>query len=305
MEIHVLHENEAWLAPFSTALDARGVPWTPWALDVGTLDLDDEPPPGVFWSRMSASAHTRGHGVAKEHTRAVLAWLEAADRRVVNGRRVLELEVSKVAQLTALRASGIATPRTIAVAGTADLVAAARRLPAPFVVKPNQGGTGHGVQRFDDHAAFAAFLADGFEPPVDGITLLQEYVVARDASITRAEFVGGEFLYALRADTSGGFELCPADACALPTGGTPFSHRPDVDPALIARLGGFLTAQGIEVAGVEFIESPDGRVLVYDVNTNTNYNPEVERAAGRSGPAAVAAYLDRLLDAEQQRAAAA
>ena len=52
----------------------------------GELDLDDAPPPGVFWSRMSASSHTRGHGVSKDHTRAVLAWLEGAGRRVVNGR---------------------------------------------------------------------------------------------------------------------------------------------------------------------------------------------------------------------------
>lgn len=305
MTVHVLHENEAWLAPFGRALDARGVPWEAWALDEGTLDLDAEPPAGVFWSRMSASAHTRGHDRAKEHTRAVLSWLEAAGRRVVNGRRVLELELSKVDQLTALRAAGIATPRTIAVVGTGGLAAAARRLPAPFVVKPNQGGTGHGVRRFDDHEAFAAHLADGFEPPVDGITLLQEYVVAREPSITRAEFVDGEFVYALRADTTGGFELCPADACALPGGGTLFAHRPDVDAALIRRYRRFLAAHGIEVAGIEYIERADGEVLTYDVNTNTNYNPEVERAAGRSGPEAVAAFLARLHDAECDHAPAA
>jgi hypothetical protein len=27
--------------------------------------------------------------------------------------------------------------------------------------------------------------------------------------ITRAEFVGGKFIYAVEVDTSGGFELCP------------------------------------------------------------------------------------------------
>ena len=33
--------------------------------------------------------------------------------------------------------------------------------------------------------------------------------------ITRAEFVGGRFLYAVEVDTSSGFELCPADACTV------------------------------------------------------------------------------------------
>jgi hypothetical protein len=77
----------------------------------GMLDLDEPPPPGVFWSRMSASAHTRGHLLAKDQTRGVLSWLECHGRRVVNGRRALELEMSKVGQLTALRAAEFDMPR--------------------------------------------------------------------------------------------------------------------------------------------------------------------------------------------------
>src|SRR5690606_24199285 len=82
----------------------------------------------------------------------------------------------------------------------------------------NQGGKGLGVRRFDDHAAFAAYVeGDDFEEAADGITLLQELLIAAEPAITRAEFVGGEFVYAVRVDTSqGGFELCPAEACAVP-----------------------------------------------------------------------------------------
>ncbi len=51
---------------------------------------------------------------------------------------------------------------------------------------------------------------------MDGITLLQEYLVAAEPQITRVEIVGGEFQYAISADTArGGFQLCPADACAI------------------------------------------------------------------------------------------
>ncbi len=107
MEIHVIHENPEWLPPLAEALDAEGVPWRAWSLGEGVLDFDEAPPAGVFWSRMSASSHTRGHVAAKDHTRAVLSWLEAHGRRVVNGRRVLELEMSKVEQHAALRAAGI------------------------------------------------------------------------------------------------------------------------------------------------------------------------------------------------------
>jgi hypothetical protein len=62
------------------------------------------------------------------------------------------------------------------------------------------------------------------------------------------------------------------------------------------------------VAGIEFIRAIDGQVLVYDVNTNTNYNPEAEMKAGlagtdRSGPGAIAAFLGAELAADVTRAA--
>ena len=27
MRIHIIHENDEWLPPFATALDAAGLPW--------------------------------------------------------------------------------------------------------------------------------------------------------------------------------------------------------------------------------------------------------------------------------------
>ena len=102
--VYALHENPDWFGPFAAAFEQQGVPYEEWLLVDGVLDLDQEPPEGIFWSRISASSHTRGHGLSKDYTRAVLSWLEAHGRRVVNGRRVLELEMSKVDQLTRLRA---------------------------------------------------------------------------------------------------------------------------------------------------------------------------------------------------------
>ena len=287
MTVFVLHENPDWYPPFASAFDEEGVEHEQWLLGEGTLDLDAEPPPGVFWSRMSASSHTRGHGLAKDHTRAVLSWLEAAGRRVVNGRRVLELEMSKVDQLTALRAAGIDVPRTFAVVGNADLLAVARKLPAPFVCKHNQGGKGLGVQRFDSVAELGSY--DGSP---DGITLVQEYVAPAEPFITRVEIVGGEFVYAIKADVGrGGFELCPADACAVDDPTPLFSLREDIDQSIVDRYLEFAARHGIEIAGFEFIETADGRQVTYDINTNTNYNPSVEAVAPRSGPRMIARYL--------------
>jgi hypothetical protein len=300
-KVHVLHENPEWYPPLAAAFDAEGVPHEQWLLGDGVLDLAAEPPPGVFWSRMSASSHTRGHPHAKDHARAVLSWLEAHGRRVVNGRRVLELEMSKADQLTALRAAGIEVPRTVAVVGREELLAAAGRLPAPFILKPDQGGKGLGVRRFDSVEQLAEHLdSAAYEPPVNGITLLQEYLRAARPFITRVEIVGGELVYALTADTSrGGFELCPADACAVPSESL-FALREGFAHPIVERYLAFAARHGVEVAGFEFIETEDGRVVTYDVNTNTNYNPEVDAAAPRSGPRQIARHLGKLLAAEPE-----
>ncbi|CAA9546924.1 MAG: CDS_ID OB3077 [uncultured Thermomicrobiales bacterium] len=303
MKLYALHENPEWFPPFARAFAAAGLDYEEWLLTEGTIDLDAAPPEGIFYNRLSASSHTRDHPYARDYARAVLDWLEAHGRRVVNRRSVVEMEVSKVRQLTALRAFGIDTPRTVAVVGRSGLVAAAERFPVPFITKHNQGGKGLGVRRFDDLAGFRAYVAsDEFEEPVDGITLLQEYVQARAPFITRIETVGYDFVYAITADTArGGFQLCPADACELDDQGRPvqaaslFALREGFDHPIVGQVTAFARRHDIEVAGFEFIEAADGRVLVYDVNTNTNYNPDVEAVAPRSGPGELAAYLQRVM----------
>ncbi|WP_431472922.1 ATP-grasp domain-containing protein [Ornithinimicrobium sp. W1665] len=260
--------------------------------------------------RGSAPRRTPAHHLSKDYTRTVLSWLESHGRRTVNGRQVLELEMSKVDQLARLRAAGIETPRTVAAVGRHHVIQAAAAVPAPFVTKHNQGGKGLGVRKFERHAELADYVdSEEFEEPQDGITLIQEYVVPARPSITRVEIVGGEFIYAIEADTArGGFQLCPADACAVdPATGQPimppgatlapeigqqlFSLREGFDHPIIEKYLDFARTNGIEVCGIEFIESVDGRILTYDVNTNTNYNAVVEQAAPRSAPRALAQYL--------------
>jgi D-alanine-D-alanine ligase-like ATP-grasp enzyme len=296
--VHVLHENPEWMPPFAAAFAAEGVDWDETLVTGGSLDLTAEPAEGLWWSRMSASAHTRGHAAAAEHARALLDLLEAHGRRVVNGRAVLDLELSKVRQLALLRAAGIAVPRTVAVIGGRpdDVLAAAAAVGPPVVVKPNRGGKGLGVSRFDSVDELAAALPV-LQEPVDGVLLVQEYVEPVRPRITRAEIVGGELVYAITADTErGGFQLCPADACAVD--GTPaslFALRTEPLPdGLADAYESFARWHGLEVAGFEFIETADGRAVTYDVNTNTNYNPDVEAVAPRSAARAVARYLGTL-----------
>ncbi|HEV8502168.1 MAG TPA: alpha-L-glutamate ligase [Casimicrobiaceae bacterium] len=303
-KVHVIHENDAWVEPLRAAFHEIGVPFVEWFVDDGLLDLGAEPPQGVFYNRMSASSHTRGHRYAPELTAGILAWLEAHGRRVVNNGRALQLEISKIAQYEALSRYGIRTPRTVAAVSKEALVSAARSFRGRFITKHNRAGKGLGVKLFDGVDALQAHIhTDAFEPSVDGITLIQEYIAAPQPFITRVEFVGGKFLYAVRVDTSLGFELCPADVCQVgdafcPVGETaPASAAPRfaiIDGfahPIVERYARFIADNGIGIAGIEFITDREGELWTYDVNTNTNYNPDAENAAGKYGMRAIARYL--------------
>ncbi|MBG22843.1 MAG: alpha-L-glutamate ligase [Idiomarinaceae bacterium] len=302
-EIVVIHENDEWLVPLRAEFAERGVTATEWFLDEGEVRFSESPADAVYYNRMSASSHTRGHRFAPELTKAVLTWLESAERTVINNTSVLALEVCKLSQYAALERAGLKVPRTHAVVGKKHLLAAAQSFQQwPLILKPNRGGKGLGVQRFDDLASLESYLnSPSLEEPLDGTWLLQEYIQPREPFITRAEFIGQKFLYTVQVNTEDGFELCPADSCSIEAQFCPtdqssekftITKRFDEHP-ILNQLEAFLRDNAIDVAGIEFIENAGGELFVYDVNTNTNYNQGAEQRAKvpHTGMGALADYL--------------
>jgi len=160
---------------------------------------------------MSASSHTRGHRYAPEHTAVVLNWLEKNNRRVINNSRALSLEISKSLQYKELESFGIKTPRTIYCSNKESILKSANVFTKPFITKHNRGGKGLGVKLFNNKKELDSYVSSvNFEPSIDGITLLQDYIDANPKVIKRVEFVNSKFLYTVEVDASEGFELCPA-----------------------------------------------------------------------------------------------
>jgi hypothetical protein len=143
-----------------------------------------------------------------------------------------------------------------------------------------------------------------FEEPVDGITLIQQYIESPAPFIVRNEFIGGKYYYSVQVNTSEGFQLCPADACQVgdafcpvgETGNSKFTVLEGFENPIFEKYEKFLAANGIEVAGIEMITDRKGQIYTYDVNTNTNYNSEAEGKAGVSGMGAIAKFLGQELE---------
>ena len=273
--VHLLYENPDWLPPVIAGLEAEGFRAVPYAVGDGTLDPAQPPPDGLWWNRMSPSAHTRGHGNAVATMRETLAWLDAWGRRVINGTRSFGFEVSKLQQDLVLRRHGVHTPRTVLAVGREAVARAGRTFETPFLVKHNQGGKGLGIALFNNADELDAHLdAGGFDPDPNGQVVVQQYIRPAEPFITRVELVGGKFLFAMRSSTVGGFELCPSDFCQ---------------------------AEGLDLAGIEFLEDADGHRFTYDINANTNYNAALGRSLGLDGMREVARWIRRELAPRRAR----
>ncbi|MGD1845739.1 MAG: RimK family alpha-L-glutamate ligase [Salibacteraceae bacterium] len=289
-KIYVLHENQEWVDPLFEHLEALGAPYENWFLNEGHLDLSELPPEGIFYNRLSASSHTRNHRYSIELAESVLGWLEMHHRRVINDRRALTLEVRKTDQLLALRRFGFDAPASIMANHPGGVRKAAEKLNQfPFIVKPNRGGKGLGVKRYNNLDQLQTDITNNTLPDtLDGVWIVQQYVKPADSRITRVELIGGKFYYAVSVDASGGFELCPADACnigdafcpATPSEGVEKEEKfrllaPYNNPE-INRYEEFFKAVGIEIGAMEYALGEDGKRYIYDINTNTNYNSGAE-----------------------------
>ena len=309
-KIYVIHENDEWIEPLRKELQEINAPFEEWHLGKRNVDHLDKPPHGIFYNRMSASSHTSGHRYAPEYTAVVLNWLEKNNRRVINNSRALSLEISKSLQYKELESFGIKTPKTIYCSNKESILKSANIFRKPFITKHNRGGKGLGVKLFNNKKELDSYVSSkNFEPSIDGITLLQEYINAKPKIITRVEFVNSKFLYAVEVDASDGFELCPAcpedqidepeaqffgEYC--PTIGNKFRIIKNYKRnALIEKYEKFVSTNGIEIAGIEYVVDQSGKTYTYDVNTNTNYNSQAEKSSEIKGMKSIAEFLKKEL----------
>jgi hypothetical protein len=308
-KIIVIHENEAWLTPLRAAFKKLNLPFEEWFINDDTLDLNSVPPEGIFYNRMSASAHTREHRYAPEMAANVIAWLERNGRQVINGRRALQLELRKSEQYLALQQFDIPHPKTIISNSTARLAEAVDQLNKfPFILKPNRGGKGAGVQLFYSKESLLESIKNSqIGESLDGIWLVQDYIKPVHGRIVRAEFVGGKLIYAVSIDAQNGFELCPADSCNAgdafcPTSETTSTNKFNIldnyENEDLEKYVQFLQSNDIGIGALEYVEDKDGVKWVYDVNTNTNYNSGAEQrtGTGKEGALAIAQFLGNELE---------
>jgi biotin carboxylase len=307
--IGILDEHPEWSKRLIAELESRG-----HAVEkIDHLDHAFDPRDhrrrwDVIVNRTSPSSHRRGHGRVLFYTESLLAHYEAIGVPVINPVSAWRFEKSKALQAVLFERLGVRYPRTVVVNGVDALLHAVRDVRFPALVKPNVGGSGALIERFDNPAALHARAATlDFGP--DGVALLQEYVEPRDGAIVRVEVLDGRMLYAIRiVKRADQFNLCPADLCQVPApttapaGACPVELAPGLEvsrhepPAEAVEQAVALTlVAGIDVGGVEYLVSADDhRIYFYDVNATSNVVAEAPRVLGFDPFPAFADYIERV-----------
>ena len=207
----ILYENDAWLGDLFDELARRSIPYTAIRMDDAALMLEQPPAYSVVFNRVSPSSYLRGHGPAIPYARSMLELLSAEGRRVINGAVSFSLETSKFAQLLLFKRLGVHAPRSILFNNRKQIAQLARDFPFPAILKPSCGGSGALIRLIETYEHLVSLLQGDlnlFGP--DHLLLLQERLVADDGAVIRAEFIDGQFVYAMRVRATNTFNLCPA-----------------------------------------------------------------------------------------------
>ena len=281
-DLAVLYEHPEWQKPLFQALERRGVRFAAVDLKKAAFCDADEPLSPLYFNQASPSAYVRGNTRAVPYALAYMRALQTRGVRVLNGADAFALELSKTAQAALLRQLGIPAPRTWTFNDVEAIRARAHEIPFPVLLKPEQGGSGARILLIESMDELEKLLNDSpahWLP--DNLLLLQEYLDSDPAKgIVRMEFLGGELLYAMRVVAHGRFNLCPAPACNPEHGATEFYAYREVPGQAVAWGKRIVAAAKLDVGGIEYLETRDGRLVFYDINANSNLRPSVAQAFG-------------------------
>ena len=315
-DLIVLHEHPEWQQPLFAALERRGVPFAPFDVTRQAFSNVGAPPGSLYFNQASPSAYLRGHTRAVPLALAYMRSLELQGVRVLNGADVFALELSKSVQATLLRTLGIDCPRSITFNDVSALRAYGSDLGWPALLKPDQGGSGARIHVVESLAQLESiFDADPTIWLPDNLFLLQEYLSHDpDQGIVRLEFLDGELLYAMRVKTHGRFNLCPSPVCNPDEGNgvcaapadhgvadvpVEFTPYPDVPADAVKTATRIVRAARLDVGGIEYLETDDGRRVFYDINANSNLRRSVAAAWGFDPFERVVDFLVRQLQRDR------
>lgn len=278
----VLDEHPDWLSPLYDVFKKRNIPFVKIDLSSAFYYPEQTDILPFYVNRLSPSAAKRNHESAFSYAFNYIHYLEGLGTRVINGSRTVLLETNKAMQSALLHSLNISQPPTIILNDLRQISSVIDTLPFPVVLKPNRGGSGMGIEKFQTkEELLSAIQTNAIQMPSDQLFLLQSFIESPEGNIVRVETVNGKVIYAMKVFSQGTFNLCPSNSCdllrgetketlgycvATPAQNTRFELYKNPPQDVLLAIEQLVKKAGLEVAGIEYVVDKNGKWYIYDIN---------------------------------------
>jgi [lysine-biosynthesis-protein LysW]--L-2-aminoadipate ligase len=200
------------------------------------------------------------------HSRAVCAsrLLQMQDVSIVNGYKVIVTCGDKVLTTLALQKCGIPTPHTAVALSEEAALMTMEEMGYPVVLKPAVGSWGRLLAKINDRQAAEAVVEykQALDKPQHSPFYIQDYVDKPGRDI-RTLVVGDEIVYSIYRSSPHWITNTARGGDAIPCAITP--EIADLSLAAAQAMGGGIVA-------VDLMETPDGKLLVNEVNHTPEFH---------------------------------
>ncbi len=283
LPIGVLDEHPDWLDPLYSVFDTWCIPYE--KIDISNFSYDPQSNDCLpfYINRLSPSALNRDHDSAFAFTLDYIIHLESLGARVVNGSHTVLIETSKAKQASIMNKLKIPQPKTVILNHISQIKKYIADFQFPVLIKPNCGGSGTGIQKFDNSGDLrVAIDIKKIDIPTNQLFIMQEFIQPKDGYIVRMETINGKLAYAMKVFTDGTFNLCPSDSCdnvrssptldelvncpATSDSSVRFELYENPPEDVINAVERIVAYAGMECGGIEYTIGRNGQWYIYDIN---------------------------------------
>ncbi len=313
MNIAFLYEHPNWSDALLQTFASRNFELT--RINVADLsfatELTEKPQFDVAINRINIMPSAERNPQVAFQTMHYLNWLELSGVRVINGARAHFIGASKALQNGIFSRLGVACPRAIAIYRAKDALTAAEQIGYPVIVKPNLGGSGSGIAKYDKVAELEeAVESRSVDLGIDRTGIVQEYIES-DGFVYRVEVLGNKKFYSIRQPIrEGSFNYCAVDGCttnpaaededeSLGFRAIDGSDRIELiqpDQAIVSDVIQIIRHCDADIGGVEYlVDANTGKPCYYDFNPYSNFVTDGESLLGFSPENRYVDFIENLI----------
>lgn len=287
MIIALLYEHPTWSDQLIRCFEENGVEITLLhagdMFDTGQLNMEFD----AIVNRVNIMPSSGTPSEVAFQTIHYLNWLELSGIRVINGARAHYVGASKAMQNGIFSKLGLHFANAIAISNADDALIAAARIGYPVIVKPNIGGSGSGIAKYEHSDELQQALDNSsLKLGIDGTGLVQEYIES-DGYVYRVEILGDQLFYSIKQKMKEDeYNYCAADGCHVsedsPEQDSGF-HFCTIDAAaaiqrfnpsgnIVSKAISIINEAEADVGGVEFLlNKKTNQPCFYDFNPYSNF----------------------------------